>query len=96
MLGIVWCDYAPPPQYGQPAGPPPNNYLIPAILTVLCCWPLAIPAIMFATQVNGKYNAGDYQGAADSSRKARMFALIALVVGLIGNGLYLVVFLANR
>ena len=89
-------DYAPPPQYGQPAGPPPNNYLVPAILTIFCCWPLAIPAIVFAAQVNSKYNAGDYQGAAEASRRARTFALIAFVVGLVANLIYLGVYVSNR
>lgn len=94
-------NYGPPPPqygqpYGQPAGPPPNNYLVPAILTIFCCWPLAIPAIVFAAQVNGKYNAGDYAGAMESSKRARTFALIALILGLVANGIYLAIFLSNR
>jgi Interferon-induced transmembrane protein len=89
-------NYAPPPQYGQPAGPPPNNYLLPAILTILCCWPLAIPAIVFAAQVNSKYNAGDLAGAAESSRRARLFTLIAFIVGLVGNAIYLLVYFSSR
>ncbi len=74
----------PPPMYGgQPAGPKPSNYLVWSILTVLLCWPLAIPAIIFSTQVNSKWNAGDAVGAAASSRKARMFAIIATILGVI-------------
>jgi hypothetical protein len=59
------------------------NYLIPAILsTVLCCLPLGIVSIIFATQVNTKLAAGDVAGAMESSRKAKMFMFIAIGCGL--------------
>ena len=35
----------PPPPISAPANVP--NYLIPAILSVFCCWPLSIVAIIF-------------------------------------------------
>jgi len=50
------------------------NYLAQSILvTLLCCLPLGIPAIVFSAQVNGKIQAGDIQGAMESSRKAKMW-----------------------
>jgi hypothetical protein len=50
------------------------NYLAQSILvTLFCCLPLGIPAIVYAAQVNGKLAAGDIQGARESSRKARVF-----------------------
>ncbi len=82
----------PPPQppvpYGQPPmqlDPPPQNYLVWAILsTVLCCWPLGIPAIVFSTQVNSKWAMGDRAGAIESARKAKAFAMWgAISVGII-------------
>jgi len=48
---------------------------------LLCCWPLAIVAIIFAAQVNGKVAAGDIQGAMDSSKKAKLFSFIAIGIG---------------
>lgn len=70
--------------YGQPAGSPPPNHLVWAILTtVLCCLPLGIASIVFAAQVNGKYAAGDIAGAQESARKAKQFAIwsaIAMVI----------------
>ena len=64
------------PPYGGPTGAPPPNYLVWAILsTLFCCLPLGVAAIVFAAQVNTKYNVGDYAGAQDSSRKARNFSL---------------------
>ena len=62
--------------------PLPPNHLVMAILTtIFCCWPLGIPAIIFATQVNSKYIAGDYAGAAAASGNAKMWSLFALGAG---------------
>lgn len=68
----------PPPPAGGSAVP---NYLIPAILSLFCCWPLAIVAIIFAAQVNGKVAAGDIAGAMDASKKAKMFSFISIGLG---------------
>jgi len=55
--------------------------MVPAIISIFCCWPLAIPAIIFAAKVNGQVAAGDVAGAQDSSKKAKMFAFIAIGIG---------------
>jgi Interferon-induced transmembrane protein len=81
--------WTPPP---SPTTAPANipNYLIPAILSLFCCWPLSIVAIIFAAQVNGKVASGDIQGAMEASKKAKLFSFIAIGLGL-GLGLiYLV------
>jgi hypothetical protein len=72
----------PPASGGGPATVP--NYMVPAIISIFCCWPLAIAAIIFATQVNGKLAAGDTAGAEDASKKAKMFSFIAIGLGLLG------------
>lgn len=55
-------------------GSPPPNYLVPAILvTLFCCWPFGIPAIVFAAQVNTKWAEGDSRGAREASAKAKMW-----------------------
>ncbi len=75
--------WAPPPP-PTPGGQPPPNYLIPAILvTLFCCLPGGIASIIFATQVNSKYQAGDIAGAQEASRKAKLFAMISAGVGLV-------------
>ncbi|MCM3870074.1 MAG: CD225/dispanin family protein [Pyrinomonadaceae bacterium] len=81
--------WTPPP---SPTAAPANipNYLIPAILSLFCCWPLSIVAIIFAAQVNGKVASGDIQGAMDASKKAKLFSFIAIGLGL-GLGLIYVV-----
>ena len=59
------------------------NYLAQAILvTLFCCMPFGIAAIVFAAQVNSKIQAGDIQGATESSRKAKMWSWWSLGVGL--------------
>jgi len=77
----------PPPPIGAPANIP--NYLIPAILSLFCCWPLSIVAIIFAAQVNGKVAAGDIQGAMAASKNAKLFSFIAIGIGLACGLIYL-------
>jgi hypothetical protein len=71
---------SPPPAGGSATVP---NYLVPAILSLFCCWPLAIVAIIFAAQVNGKVASGDIAGAMDSSKKAKMFSFISIGLGVL-------------
>jgi hypothetical protein len=60
------------------------NYLVPAILaTLFCCLPLGVVSIIFATQVNSKVQTGDTAGAMEASRKAKMFAFIAVGLGVL-------------
>src|ERR1700686_3692598 len=77
--------YTPPPAGGSATVP---NYMVPAIISIFCCWPLAIAAIIFAAQVNSKVAAGDIAGAQDSSKKAKMFSFIAIGLGVLGILIY--------
>jgi hypothetical protein len=45
--------------------------------TVLCCLPFGVASIVFASQVDSKWAAGDYAGARESSEKAKKFAMIS-------------------
>jgi Interferon-induced transmembrane protein len=83
----------PPPGYqpyqNAPRGPKPDNYLVWAILsTLFCCLPLGVASIVFAAQVDGKYNSGDYAGAVDSSEKAKKFAMWGAIAGVVVIVLY--------
>ncbi|WP_028658778.1 CD225/dispanin family protein [Nocardioides insulae] len=76
-------------------GTPPSNHLVWAILTtIFCCLPFGIVSIVFAAQVNGKWAAGDLVGAQESSRKAKMWAIISAVVGVVVSILYGIVVFA--
>ena len=58
------------------------NYLVQSILvTVFCCLPSGIAAIVFSSQVNTKLAAGDYDGAMDSSKKAKLWCWVSFGVG---------------
>jgi hypothetical protein len=82
-------NWTPPPASGGATGTVPN-YMVPAIISIFCCWPLAIPAIIFAAQVNSKLAAGDTAGAEDSSKKAKMFSFIAIGLGVLGILIYVI------
>ncbi len=81
-------------------GTPPEripNYLIPSIfLTLFCCLPLGIPAILFSAQVNGKIRAGDIQGAMESSRKAKKWCWLSFGVGLVVSILFFLFYFVMR
>jgi hypothetical protein len=80
--------YIPPPAgagYGvPPPGQPIPNYLVQSILvTICCCLPLGIVAIVFSAQVNSKLAAGDIEGAREASKRAKMICWIALAIGIV-------------
>ncbi len=77
-----------------PATPPPaapaaeiSTYLVPAILTTLfCCLPFGIVAIVYASSVSSKLQAGDLEGARRAAQTAKTWCWVAFGVGL---GLFL-------
>lgn len=84
-------EWTPPPSTGAPATVP--NFLIPAIISLFCCLPGGIVAVIFAAQVNGKVQAGDIAGAQDSAKKAKLFSYISIGIGLLGIICYVLFFL---
>ncbi|ETA03612.1 hypothetical protein CcI6DRAFT_00765 [Frankia sp. CcI6] len=97
--------YGAPLGYGGPGGfgpPPPYNQPIPTylwqsiVVTLLCCLPAGVVAIVYATKVQSRQQIGDINGALDASKKARMWCIISaisiivvflviLVIGLAGG-----------
>lgn len=64
---------------------PPPNYLAWAIVTtILCCLPFGIVSIVYAAQVNSKWQMGDYEGAKLSSKNAKLWAWISFGIGIAG------------
>lgn len=69
-------------QVTKPQAPPPN-YLVFAILVTLFCGKIfGIVAIVFAAQVNSKWNAGDYEGALNASKNAKLWSWISFAAGI--------------
>jgi hypothetical protein len=81
-------DWTPPPSSGTSEKVP--NYLVPAIISAVCCFPLGIIGVIFAAQVNGKVAAGDIAGALDASKKAKLFSYIFLGLAILGWGGYII------
>ena len=71
-------------------GERPPSHLALAIVTTLCCCQLfGVVAIIYAAQVDTRWNAGDAAGAHDASHKARLWSVLALAAGLIVGALYI-------
>jgi hypothetical protein len=71
----------------------PNNYLVGSIIaTIVCCMPVGIISIIYASQVNSKYDAGDFAGAEKASKQAKQFMIGAIVVGLVAVIAYIGIF----
>jgi len=69
----------------------PKNYLIESILvTIFCCLPFGIVGIIFASQVNSKFDAGDYEGAIETSKEAKKWVNLGLISGLVIGLFYLI------
>ncbi|GAB7142878.1 CD225/dispanin family protein [Mycobacterium riyadhense] len=88
----------PPPGYPPqqpPAGQQPDNYLVWSILvTLFCCLPLGIVAIVKSTQVNGLWAQGRYaeaQASADSAKKFVIWSAVAGVIVFVIYGILLAV-----
>ncbi len=83
--------YATPPQYQQPF--PPGgmvgrvpSYMPQAVLvTLLCCLPFGIVAMVKASQVNSKLAIGDWQGAMQSSASAKTWCWAGFGFGLVAT-----------
>ena len=73
-----------PLNYQTPTPPNLPTYLTQSILvTLFCCVPFGIVAIVYAAQVNSKLQAGDFAGAADASAKAKMWCCWSVGIGIV-------------
>lgn len=72
------------------------NYLVQAILvTIFCCLPFGIPAIVFAAQVNGRLESGDYEGAVRASKQAKTWCWVSFGVGIAAVLVWILMFAVN-
>ena len=82
-------EWTPPPPTATTTSVP--NYLVPAIISAVCCFPLGIISIVFAAQVNGKVAAGDIAGAMNASKMAKIFSIVLIGLGVLVYGGYFII-----
>lgn len=66
-----------------------NHLILAIVVTVLCCLPFGIVGIVYAAQVNAKVQGGDIAGAEHAARRARMWSLWGLALGVVVYGIYI-------
>ena len=72
-----------------PMMPKPENNLILAIFTTICCClPIGIYAIIKANDVNNLYVMGRYQEAQLAAAEAKKWSIIGIVVGAVLSIIY--------
>jgi hypothetical protein len=72
--------YSPPSTVSSHPGDGANipNYLWQSIVvTIFCCWPFGIPAIVYAAKVDGLKARGDIAGAMAASASARTWCIVS-------------------
>lgn len=75
---------------------PPPNYLIQSIIvTVLCCMPFGIVALLSANKVETLWALGDKAGAIKASKDAKKWCIIGASVGGIFVFLYIIIMIAG-
>ena len=69
----------------------PDNNMVWAILsTLFCCLPFGIVAIINAAKVDGLCLKGDYEEAQKAADKAKKYAKIGAIIGIIGVAAYVI------
>ena len=75
-------EFPAPPMGG--GGAKPDNYLVYSIMaTLCCCLPGGIVAIVYAAQVDSKWNGGDHEGAHAAAKNAKMWCMISAACGIL-------------
>ncbi|XP_011410461.1 PREDICTED: proline-rich transmembrane protein 1-like [Amphimedon queenslandica] len=72
----------------SPPPVPPQDYLIKAIIALICCfWPLGIFAVYKAVEARRLYQEGQYDSAEKTSKEAGYFTKLTCIVGCIMQGI---------
>jgi hypothetical protein len=81
MPGMVQpTPYAPPGVSSSyvPGMVIPNYLWQSIVVTIFCCWPCGIPAIVYSAKVDGLKNSGNIQAAIEASANAKKWCFISL------------------
>jgi hypothetical protein len=66
-----------------------------SIISIFLCLPFAIPALINALRIDSLNAAGNFAGAEEASKKAKKWAIIAIVLGGAGVVLQVLVVIAG-
>ena len=73
--------------------PRPKNHLALAIISAIaCCLITGVVSIIYSTQVNSKYEDGDYAGAMAASKNAKLWGLIGVIGAVVIWGIMLLIY----
>jgi hypothetical protein len=92
--GVLKCTFCGEPLSGGRTVDPRTeyipDYLVQAILvTICCCLPFGIPAIVFAARVKAFSLSGQYAMAREASEKAKMWCWVGFLIGLVIGAIYM-------
>ena len=79
----------------MPAGNPPDNNLVWAIICIIFCWPLGIVSIIKSTKVKTLWLQGDHAEAQKSADDAKKWAIWGIAVSAIFWVLYIILIVAG-
>lgn len=87
-LSVLFAGYQQPGyqqvQYSDNIQVCPKTWLLESILvTLFCCMPFGIVGIVYASQVESKYNAGNFAGAMQASKNAGKWTKIGFICGIV-------------
>lgn len=77
------------PGAGQPRPVIPNYLWQSIVVTLLCCLPFGIPAIVYAAKVDGLVARGDWEAARRASGSAKTWCLVSFILGLLSLAIWL-------
>lgn len=75
-----------PAPYFPPVAAIPNYVVQAALVTLFCCMPFGIVALVYSAQVNSKLAKGDDVGAKLSSDRARKWVIVTFSAGILSAG----------
>lgn len=78
-----------PPVSGQP---PDNNLVLAIITTVLCCIPVGIAGIVYASRVNPLWAQGRHDEARQAAANAQKFVIWTVVAGVVYYGVMIILY----
>jgi len=73
-----------PETYQQPLGQKPSPHWALTIISLFCFLVLGVIGVYFSSQVNTRWNAGNYQGARSASRTAQILGIVSVALAVIG------------